>query len=142
MDALAKEQVMAVIKLAHALRGDPNNSLKPFNTDPNRPLRVTRPSDFKSEDLSEYMSNPKRVALEEFLTALSVDARRELLAPMWIGRGDYADWKSAMANARRSHPDGHFSYIMGRGPSASTFSTAFSRHVGRPPRQSARMTLD
>lgn len=44
--------------------------------------------------------------LEELIGALNVDARRDLLALIWVGRGDYeaADWARARHAAREEGP--------------------------------------
>ena len=45
--------------------------------------------------------HPARLAVKDAIDSLPPDARRELLALMWIGRNDYgiADWERAMADA-------------------------------------------
>lgn len=45
--------------------------------------------------------HPAQVALKEAIEDLPPEARRELLALMWIGRDDYgtADWDRALADA-------------------------------------------
>lgn len=45
--------------------------------------------------------HPARLALKGAIDSLPPDARRELLALMWIGRNGYgtADWERAMADA-------------------------------------------
>lgn len=45
--------------------------------------------------------HPARLALKDAIDSLPPDARRELLALMWIGRNDYgtADWERAIADA-------------------------------------------
>jgi hypothetical protein len=45
--------------------------------------------------------HPARIALKEEIDGLPHEARRELLALMWIGRDDYAvaDWERALASA-------------------------------------------
>ncbi len=44
--------------------------------------------------------------LEELIAALNVDARRDLLALIWVGRGDYdaGDWSEARRAAREAEP--------------------------------------
>jgi len=44
--------------------------------------------------------HPAREALREALAAVSTDARRELQALLWIGRGDYgtAEWEKAFTD--------------------------------------------
>lgn len=45
--------------------------------------------------------HPARVALQQAIDGLPAEARRELLALMWIGRNDYGvgDWERALAAA-------------------------------------------
>jgi len=115
LKVLTEDQVMDVIKLAHALRGDPRNPATPFNTDPDRPLKTARPSSLGAIRKPSPEQVQRRVALVEYLDALSPDQRRELMALMWVGRGD-ADWAGAMRNARGLAPEGHVSYLTGKGP--------------------------
>jgi len=46
-------------------------------------------------------THPARMALKEAIDGLPQEAKRELLALMWIGRDDYgvADWDQALASA-------------------------------------------
>ena len=57
-----------------------------------------------------------RVALADSVIALSAEARRELLALMWIGQGEYGvkQWDEAVAEASRLSDDVAVETLMGR----------------------------
>jgi len=50
--------------------------------------------------------HPARVALRNAVAALSEEARSELLALIWVGRGEYGfkDWQRALSAATATHP--------------------------------------
>ncbi len=52
-------------------------------------------------------NHPARVALRDALVALSPEARNELRALMWIGKGDYGvkDWTRALTDAAAAPGD-------------------------------------
>lgn len=62
--------------------------------------------------------SPALQALKERLAALAPEARQELMAVLWIGRGDYAagNWDEALAEAQRRSHSGDVDYIAERGP--------------------------
>ncbi len=68
--------------------------------------------------LDAARGNPALRSLKERLAALSPEARQELLAVLWIGRGDYAagDWEAALSEAQRRSAAGDVDYIAERGP--------------------------
>ncbi|MEO0912059.1 MAG: DUF3775 domain-containing protein [Pseudomonadota bacterium] len=61
------------------------------------------------EDLIEGIAgahgDPRMQELEEEITALDVDHKHELVALMWVGRGDFTadDWAEAVALAEDRH---------------------------------------
>jgi hypothetical protein len=60
------------------------------------------------DELMSYMTNEDRLALMHAIASLDDDARAELHAVMWIGRGDYAaaDWDAAVAHGHETQDDG------------------------------------
>lgn len=68
--------------------------------------------------LDVSLNNAPLRALRERLAALPSEARHELLAVLWIGRGDYAanEWEEALIEAQRRSDAGDVDYIAERGP--------------------------
>ncbi len=100
-------------------RGSSNAICKPCNSvadgvPPKSAGPTTWASELTAKSLRAATADPKRIALVDCLTALTMDARRELMALIGIGRGDDARWEDAMENARRSHADWHVSYIISK----------------------------
>lgn len=56
--------------------------------------------------------------LKKRLASLPPEARHELLAVLWIGRGDFAprEWQEALDEAQGRSTDGDVDYIAERGP--------------------------
>jgi hypothetical protein len=67
------------------------------------------------EVLDETSDDPVFDELREFIGALHVDERAELVALAWIGRGDHErdGWREAVALARREHGDDTGRYLLG-----------------------------
>jgi hypothetical protein len=70
------------------------------------------------DSLDVSLDNPALNALKERIDALSDEARYELMAVMWIGRGDYSagQWDDAIAQARAGSDAGDVDYISEKGP--------------------------
>jgi hypothetical protein len=65
--------------------------------------------------LEDTKDNPTREELGGALAELNVDQINELLAVMWIGRGDYAEeqWEEALTAAREVSNRRVLSYLLG-----------------------------
>lgn len=65
--------------------------------------------------LEDNTDNPTREELSSFLSDLNVDALCELVALVWVGRGDYdrASWREALKEARASQNQRSVEYLMG-----------------------------
>jgi len=65
-----------------------------------------------------YVESPTRQAFLRELATFDAAERRELVALMWLGRGDRgetaADWPALLAEARRVSPDGDVLLLVGR----------------------------
>ena len=70
--------------------------------------------------LDEIRSSPTRAPLRQLITDLEPKARLELIALMWIGRGDTDDddFVTALEEARRTTDAGDVDYLAGKGPLA------------------------
>jgi hypothetical protein len=65
--------------------------------------------------LEDTADNPTRQELAAALDSLDDDQRVELLALMWVGRGDFDrdEWRSALAQAREVHNEKETDYLIG-----------------------------
>jgi hypothetical protein len=65
--------------------------------------------------LEDTDENPTPQELAAALDSLNEDQRIEILALMWIGRGDFdaSDWREALAQARDAHDELETEYLMG-----------------------------
>lgn len=59
-----------------------------------------------------------RQALFDLLTVMSQDERAELMALLWIGRGDEpaSSWAATVQYAHENSDEGDVAYIMSKGP--------------------------
>jgi hypothetical protein len=65
--------------------------------------------------LEDTADNPTQQELAAALDSLDEGQRIELLALMWVGRGDFdaSEWRDALAQARDSHDEQEPAYLMG-----------------------------
>jgi hypothetical protein len=65
--------------------------------------------------LEDTGDNPTRQELAAALDALDDDQRIEVLALMWLGRGDFerGEWRDALAQAREIHNERETKYLIG-----------------------------
>jgi hypothetical protein len=65
--------------------------------------------------LEATASNPIEQELAAALDTLNDDERVELLALMWVGRGDFdrKEWRDALARAREIHNTAETGYLIG-----------------------------
>jgi hypothetical protein len=76
----------------------------------------SNPSDDKDVAILEASAdNPTGQELAAALDALDDDQRIEILALMWLGRGDFdrSSWRDALVQAREIHNASETSYLMG-----------------------------
>ncbi|MBX6369956.1 MAG: DUF3775 domain-containing protein [Rhodospirillales bacterium] len=76
----------------------------------------SNPSDDAERDiLEDTEDNPTRVELVDAIDSLSNLQKVELLALMWLGRGDFAkeEWRDALAEAERAHDEKTTDYLVG-----------------------------
>jgi hypothetical protein len=66
------------------------------------------------EVLADYAGDPSYSQIEGMVAALDDDARAELLALMWLGRGDFGieEWSGALAQARDYETSNVTAYLM------------------------------
>lgn len=67
--------------------------------------------------LSDYADDPTLAELRDAIEALNEDEAAEIVALIWVGRGDYgrADWSEALALARqRERPSETADYLIGQ----------------------------
>ena len=65
--------------------------------------------------LEATADNPIQQELSAALNALDDEQRIEILALMWLGRGDFdrSEWRAALAQAREIHNAHETSYLLG-----------------------------
>jgi len=76
----------------------------------------SNPSDDKDVAILEDTGdNPTEQELTAALDALDDEQRVELLALMWLGRGDFerGEWREALARAREVHNEAETGYLLG-----------------------------
>jgi hypothetical protein len=67
------------------------------------------------ENLADQGDDPVLMELIAFIDGLNVDARCDLVALMWVGRGDFApeEWPSAVELAQEENRDNTSEYLLG-----------------------------
>ena len=76
----------------------------------------SNPSDDKMTSVLEaHPDDPTRAELVEFITALSDEEQTDLVALMWLGRGDgtLEDWLDLRDEAERQHNNRTAAYLLG-----------------------------
>ena len=70
--------------------------------------------DFR-EVLADYPDDPTLEEIKSFIDDLNDDEQAELVALVWLGRGDYAakEWNRAVADARARHQGSTADYLLG-----------------------------
>jgi hypothetical protein len=65
--------------------------------------------------LAAYGDDPTYAELKSFIEALNEDEQADLVALMWLGRGDYTveDWDGAVTDARDRHTGSTADYLLG-----------------------------
>jgi hypothetical protein len=100
---LTKEQVAAVIEAVEALN----------KIDQSDKTSLTKPRK-ASDELKRWNERlPYRQTLVASIAALSLDARRELIALMWLGRGDdpEATFEQLLTHARSAEDESDVEYV-------------------------------
>jgi hypothetical protein len=71
--------------------------------------------DDEREILLDTPDNPTAQELRDAIDGLNIDEREELLALVWLGRGDYdaANWSEALQQARQTRPASETDYLLG-----------------------------
>ena len=76
----------------------------------------SNPSDEDMRDvLEDYADDPTFEELTGLIEELNVDEQIDLVALVWLGRGDYtiADWDELRQEARDAHSDHTAAYLLG-----------------------------
>jgi hypothetical protein len=73
------------------------------------------PDDDEREILTDTPDNPTGEELRDAIEGLNDDEREELLALMWVGRGDYdaRSWREALQQARDALSSTETEYLLG-----------------------------
>ncbi len=84
--------------------------------DPVEPDPGSNPADSgESEILADYADDPTAAELKEAINDLNDDEVIDLIAMVWVGRGDFgkSEWKNARSLARERHHRKSADYLMG-----------------------------
>lgn len=85
-------------------------------TAPADPDPASNPIDDNEISILEATAdNPTEEELTAALNSLDDDQRIEILALMWLGRGDFEpeEWRQALAQARETRNEGEIFYLIG-----------------------------
>lgn len=107
MENISQETVCYIIIKAHEFDA---------KVDPVEPDPGSNPADDGvREILSDYKDDPTFEEFEAALKNLNADEMVELMALVWLGRGDYskAEWDRALAQARETCDENAVRYLTG-----------------------------
>jgi hypothetical protein len=90
--------------------------------------------DDEREILEDTPDNPTAEELRDAIDGLNLDEREELLALMWLGRGDYdaAQWGEALRQARETRTATETEYLLGT-PLLADYLEEGAGALGIPP---------
>lgn len=83
--------------------------------DPDAATGSDPPDDDERQVLLDTPDNPTEQELRDAIEGLNIDERDELLALMWLGRGDFdaASWPDALRQARDTRTASEADYLLG-----------------------------
>jgi len=83
--------------------------------DPDATAGSDEADDDERQILLDTPDNPTEQELRDAIEGLNIDEREELLALMWLGRGDYdaATWPQALRQARETRTSTEAQYLLG-----------------------------
>ena len=91
--------------------------------------------DKTSEENDDYFTDPKRKHFKEIVNSLGKEERAELLALVWLGRGDEGvtvkDWDSVLEHAKKEDDEGTADYLIGKGPLADYIDKGLKKMEGK-----------
>jgi hypothetical protein len=97
-----------------------------------RPLNL---DNITSERIQNYLTHPKRKKFKEIVNALSKEERAELLALVWLGRGDEGatlkDWESLIEHARNEDDEGTAEYLIEKALLADYIDRGLAKMEGK-----------
>ncbi|HEY3910802.1 MAG TPA: DUF3775 domain-containing protein [Stellaceae bacterium] len=84
-------------------------------TDPDAATGSDAADDDERQILLDTPDNPSEEELRDAIDGLNLDEREELLALVWLGRGDFdaQSWGEALQQARDSGAAGETDYLLG-----------------------------
>ena len=74
----------------------------------------SNPTDDGAVDVLEDADNPTDTELSDALSSLNADEKDELMALVWLGRGDFGkdEWSAGLAQAREERGSGDMASLM------------------------------
>jgi hypothetical protein len=104
---IATDKLCFIVSLAREF------DVKDVVTDPHPASNPT--DDAQLAALEDHVNDPSAVELRTFIDELDVDEQIDLVALVWLGRGDgeRSDWTSLRTDAADAHNDRTADYLMG-----------------------------
>ena len=96
-----------------------------------RPLNL---DNITSERIQNYLTHPKRKKFKEIVNALSKEERTELLALVWLGRGEgvtLKDGESLIRHARNEDDEGTAEYLIEKALLADYIDRGLAKMEGK-----------
>jgi len=98
----------------------------------NQPLHL---GDITFGGNKKYFTDPKRKHFKIIVNSLGKEERAELLALVWLGRGDEGvtveDWDSVLQRARKEDDEGTADYLIGKSPLADYIDKGLKKMEGK-----------
>jgi len=118
MNALSQDKVKFIISIAREVGESSLAIIGEELAESNEPQQYSEISLAAEADGSakeEQAGNPAYQELVSSINGMNEEARSELVALMWLGRGTYtkAEWSSAVDDARDASNDHTAEYLMG-----------------------------
>lgn len=87
------------------------------------------------ENIQEYLHDPRRRKFKEIVSSLGKEERAELLALVWLGRGDdkvkVEEWDSLLAHARKEDDEGIGNYLIAKAPLSGYLDKGLAKLEGK-----------
>ncbi len=127
-----------VEEIEHEIKDDSHKRIRDLAGDYHASYLSKRPlnlDNITSERIQNYLTHPKRKKFKEIVNALSKEERAELLALVWLGRGDEGatlkDWESLIEHARNENDEGTAEYLIEKALLADYIDRGLARMEGK-----------
>lgn len=97
-----------------------------------RPMTL---DEIKSENIRDYLTDPRRTKFKEIVSSLSKEERAELLVLVWLGRGDdnvnLETWDSLLEQAKREKDERIADYLIAKARLADYLDRGLEKLEGK-----------